>query len=220
MGLLLNLYISIHIITNIAYQRSIFNMSKTIEESQDYRGYKVCSTQYTLKKDNMRDIYLSLVHARDNLNRPIALRYTVGLIEDHSFDINKLTRKIRALFKDTGYSFIYSFEHAETKGLHLEMMLVIDQDKHNPISIFNLLRKVFFNMDGVEITESEEYKTVSLNFHERKEQYIKDTGGSKVGHNLKDEAQFIDCVYRASYLSKQDDKDKVQYKKKFRAIIG
>jgi hypothetical protein len=75
-------------------------------------------------------------------------------------------------------------------------------------------------MDGVEITESEEYKTVSLNFHERKEQYIKDTGGSKVGHNLKDEAQFIDCVYRASYLSKQDDKDKVQYKKKFRAIIG
>lgn len=74
MGLLLNLYISIHIITNIAYQRSIFNMSKTIEESQDYRGYKVCSTQYTLKKDNMRDIYLSLVHARDNLNRPIALR--------------------------------------------------------------------------------------------------------------------------------------------------
>ena len=57
-------------------------------------------------------------------------------------------------------------------------------------------------------------------FHERKEQYIKDTGGSKVGHNLKDEAQFIDCVYRASYLSKQDDKDMVQYKKKFTAIIG
>lgn len=195
-------------------------MSKTIEESQNYRGYKVCSTQYTLKKDNMRDIYLSLVHARDNLNRPIALRYTVGLTDDHSFDINKLTRKIRALFKDTGYSFIYSFEHAKTKGLHLEMMLVIDQNKNNPISIFNLLRKVFFNMDGVEITENEEYKTVSLNFHERKEQYIESSGGSKVGHNLKDEAQFIDCIYRASYLSKQDDKQQVEYRKTFGKTTG
>lgn len=195
-------------------------MSKTIEESQDYRGYKVCSTQYTLKKDNMKDIYLSLVHAKQRLDRPIALRYTVGLTEDHSFDISKLTRKIRALFKDTGYSFIYSFEHAETKGLHLEMMLVIDQDKHNPISVFNLLRKVFFNMDGVEISENEEYKTVSLNFHERKEQYIQATGGSKVGHSLKDESQFIDCIYRASYLSKQDDKEHVQYKKKFGTTTG
>lgn len=195
-------------------------MSKTIEESQDYRGYKVCSTQYTLKKDNMKDIYLSLVHAKQRLDRPLALRYTVGLTEDHSFDISKLTRKIRALFKDTGYSFIYSFEHAETKGLHLEMMLVIDQDKHNPISVFNLLRKIFFSMDGVEITENEEYKTVSLNFHERKEQYIQATGGSKVGHSLKDEAQFIDCIYRASYLSKQDDKEHVQYKKKFGTTTG
>lgn len=195
-------------------------MSKTIEESQDYRGYKVCSTQYTLKKDNMRDIYLSLVHAKERLNRPLALRYTVGLTEDHSFDISKLTRKIRALFKDTGYSFIYSFEHAETKGLHLEMMLVIDQDKHSPISIFNLLRKVFFFMDGVEITENEKYKTVSLNFHERKEQYIESTGGSKVGHSLKDEAQFIDCIYRASYLSKQNDKEQVKYKKKFGTTTG
>ena len=63
-------------------------------------------------------------------------------------------------------------------------------------------------------------KVVSLNFHERKEDYIQSTGGSKVGHSLKDESQFIDCVYRASYLSKQDDKDNVQYKKKFGTTTG
>jgi hypothetical protein len=40
------------------------------------------------------------------------------------------------------------------------------------------------------------------------------------GHSLKDESQFIDCVYRASYLSKQDDKDNVQYKKKFGTTTG
>jgi hypothetical protein len=31
------------------------------------------------------------------------------------------------------------------------MMLVVDQNKHNPISVFNLLRKVLFNLDGVSI---------------------------------------------------------------------
>ncbi len=42
----------------------------------------------------------------------------------------------------------------------------------------------------------------------------------KVGHNLKDEAQFKDCMYRASYLAKQDDKQQVQYKKTFGTTKG
>lgn len=192
-------------------------MSKTLEQGQKYKDYDLCNTEnnYKLKADNMRDILKALTHARDIIERPIALRYTLGLNKDHSFDINKLTRKIKSLFRDTGYSFIYSFEHAEYRGLHLEMMLVVDQTVHNPLSVYNLLRKVLFSMNGVEITINENYKILSFNFHERKENYISKSGGSKVGHNLKDEAQFIDCVYRASYLAKQDDKGNVQYKKKF-----
>ncbi|MDO7363507.1 inovirus-type Gp2 protein [Acinetobacter geminorum] len=169
----------------------------------------------------MKEIYLALVHARDRLNRPIALRYTLGLDNDHSFDIKKLTRKIKSLFEDTGYSFIYSFEYAERqKGLHLEMILVVDQTIYNPIQIFNLLRKLFFNLDGVTINIESEYKKVSFNFHERKEEYLSVIGGSKVGHNLKDEAQFKDCIYRASYLAKQNDKALVQYKKTFGTVTG
>lgn len=167
----------------------------------------------------MKEIYLALAHARDTIDRPIALRYTIGLDNNHSFDINKLTRKIKSLFKD-GYSFIYSFEYAEYKGLHLEMMLVVDQNKHNPLSVFNLLRKVLFSLEGVTINIEQEYKKVSFNFHERKEEYLSDSGGSKVGHNLKDEAQFKDCMYRASYLAKQDDKQQVQYKKTFGTTKG
>lgn len=197
-------------------------MSKILEQGQKYKNYDLCNTKndYKLKTDNMRDILKSLIHARDNIEKPIALRYTLGLQENHSFDINKLTRKIKSLFRATGYSFIYSFEHTEYRGLHIEIMLVIDQKTHNPLSVYNLLRKVFFSMDGVKIITNEEYKTLSFNFHERKEEYIESIGGSKVGHSLKDEAQFIDCVYRASYLSKQDDKEKVQYKKKFGTTEG
>jgi hypothetical protein len=194
-------------------------MSKLITTSK-YLNYPI-NTTYQLKQSNMKEIYLALVHARDRLRRPIALRYTLGLDNDYSFDIKKLTRKINSLFEDTGYSFIYSFEYAERqKGLHLEMILVIDQTIYNPIQIFNLLRKVFFNLDGVTINIESEYKKVSFNFHERKEEYLSATGGSKVGHNLKNEAQFKDCIYRASYLAKQNDKALVQYKKTFGTITG
>lgn len=194
-------------------------MSKLITTSK-YLNYPI-NTTYQLKQSNMKEIYLALVHARDKLNRPIALRYTVGLDNEHSFDINKLTRKIKSLFKDTGYSFIYSFEYAEQqKGLHLEMILVIDQTIYSPISVYNLMKKVFFNLDGVTITDDLERKIVCLNFHERRKEYLSDSGGSKVGHNLKNEAQFKDCIYRASYLAKQNDKALVQYKKTFGTITG
>ena len=192
-------------------------MSKLLKTSK-YLGFPI-NTTYQLKQSNMKEIYLALAHARDTIDRPIALRYTIGLDNNHSFDINKLTRKIKSLFKD-GYSFIYSFEYAEYKGLHLEMMLVVDQNKHNPLSVFNLLRKVLFSLEGVTINIEQEYKKVSFNFHERKEEYLSDSGGSKVGHNLKDEAQFTDCMYRASYLAKQDDKQQVQYKKTFGTTKG
>ena len=192
-------------------------MSKLLTTSK-YLNYPI-NTTYQLKQSNMKEIYLALAHARDTIDRPIALRYTIGLDNKHSFDINKLTRKIKSLFKD-GYSFIYSFEYAEYKGLHLEMMLVVDQNKHNPLSVFNLLRKVLFSLEGVTINIEQEYKKVSFNFHERKEEYLSDSGGSKVGHNLKDEAQFKDCMYRASYLAKQDDKQQVQYKKTFGTTKG
>lgn len=192
-------------------------MSKLLTTS-NYLGYPI-NTTYQLKQSNMKEIYLALAHARDTIDRPIALRYTIGLDNNHSFDINKLTRKIKSLFKDE-YSFIYSFEYAEYKGLHLEMMLVVDQNKHNPLSVFNLLRKVLFSLEGITINIEQEYKKVSFNFHERKEEYLSDSGGSKVGHNLKDEAQFTDCMYRASYLAKQDDKQQVQYKKTFGTTTG
>jgi len=193
-------------------------MSKLLTTSK-YLGFSI-NTKYQLKQSNMKEIYLSLAHARDTIDRPMALRYTIGLDNNHSFDINKLTRKIKSLFK-SNYSFIYSFEYAEQqKGLHLEMILVVDQNKHNPLTVFNLLRKVLFNLDGVTINIEQDYKKVSFNFHERKEEYLLDVGGSKVGHNLKDEAQFADCMYRASYLSKQDDKQQVQYKKTFGTTTG
>ena len=76
-------------------------MCKLITTSQ-YLGYPInnkinpkSGKKYDIKQSNMKEVYLALVHARDKMNRPIALRYTLGLDNDHSFDISKLTRKIK-----------------------------------------------------------------------------------------------------------------------------
>ena len=166
----------------------------------------------------MKDIYLALVHARDRIERPLATRYTLSLNNDHSFDIKKLTRIIKNTFKETGFSFIYSFEYVENKGLHLEMMIVTDQSKYTPDHVRKILIKALINMDGVIITTENDYTKLALNYHQVRGKYLKT--GVKAGHNLKNEVHFKACVYRASYLAKQDNKQQVQYKKKFGTITG
>ena len=166
----------------------------------------------------MKDIYLALAHARDRINRPLATRYTVSLNNDHSFDIKKLTRIIKNTFKETGFSFIYSFEYVEKKGLHLEMIIVTDQSKYSPEHVRKVLIKALINMDGVIITTENDYTKLALNYHQVRGKYLKT--GVKAGHNKKNEVHFKACVYRASYLAKQDNKQQVQYKKKFGTITG
>ncbi|AVZ84306.1 inovirus-type Gp2 protein [Acinetobacter sp. WCHA45] len=191
-------------------------MSKLVTTS-NFLNYPI-NTKYQIKQSNMKDIYLALAHARDSINRPLATRYTVSLNNDHSFDIKKLTRIIKNTFKETGFSFIYSFEYVEKKGLHLEMMIVTDQSKYSPEQVRKVLIKALINMDGVVITTENDYTKLALNYHQVRNEYLET--GVKAGHNLKNEVHFKACVYRASYLAKQDNKQEVQYKKKFGTITG
>ena len=191
-------------------------MSKLVTTS-NFLNYPI-NTKYQIKQSNMKDIYLALAHARDRINRPLATRYTVSLNNDHSFDIKKLTRIIKNTFKETGFSFIYSFEYVEKKGLHLEMIIVTDQSKYSPEHVRKVLIKALINMDGVIITTENDYTKLALNYHQVRGKYLKT--GVKAGHNLKNEVHFKACVYRASYLAKQDNRQQVQYKKKFGTITG
>ena len=191
-------------------------MSKLVTTS-NFLNYPI-NTKYQIKQLNMKDIYLALAHARDRINRPLATRYTVSLNNDHSFDIKKLTRIIKNTFKETGFSFIYSFEYVEKKGLHVEMIIVTDQSKYSPEHVRKVLIKALINMDGVIITTENDYTKLALNYHQVRGKYLKT--GVKAGHNLKNEVHFKACVYRASYLAKQDNKQQVQYKKKFGTITG
>ena len=192
--------------------------NKDLFTSNTYHGYEV-NDNYYKSKSNMKEIFKTLMHCRDNIDRPLASRYVLDLHNDHSFDITQLSIKIRDYFK-SNYGFIYSFEYAKGKGLHLEIMMITDQNKYSPESVYSILRKICFSLKGITITQVEKndliYEKLGLGFLPIERDYLET--GNKSGHNLKDPIHFIACMERASYLAKQDDKEQVQYRKKFSAV--
>jgi hypothetical protein len=195
--------------------------NKDLFTSGTYHGYEVNDNYYKSKR-NMKEILKTLIYCRDNIDRPLANRFSLSLNNDHSFDIKQLTRKIKEYFNED-YGFIYSFEYAERKGLHLEIMIITDQSKYSPKTVYSMLKKICFNLKGVKVTEKE-YEddivrdVVALGYLPVKDKYLET--GNKSGHNLKNPIHFKACVRRASYLSKKNDKEQVQYRKKFNTIIG
>lgn len=201
-----------------------FSKNKDIFKSNTYNGYEI-NGKYYMSRKNLNRIIKTLIYCRDNIDRPLAARYVLDLNNDHSFDINKLTRKIKSYFKDN-YKFIYSFEYVQGKGLHLEIMMITDRNKYSPETVYNMLKKICFNLEGTKITKIE-YNDISTNETLTREvagigylpiekEYL--ATGDKVGHNLKNPIHFLACIRRASYLAKQDDKEQVQYRKKFNII--
>jgi hypothetical protein len=197
------------------------NKNKDLFTNDTYHGFEVNNNYYKSKR-NMKEILKTLIYCRDNINRPLASRYVLDLNNDHSFDVKQLVRKVKEYFNED-YGFIYSFEYAERKGLHLEIMLITDQSKYSPETVYSMLKKICFNLKGVKVTEKEYIDgtvrdVVSLGYFPVKDKYLET--GNKSGHNLKDPIHFKACVRRASYLSKQNDKEQVKYRKKFNTIIG
>ena len=200
--------------------------NKDLFTAGTYHGYEV-NNNYYKSKSNMKEILKTLIHCRDNIDRPLASRYVLDLNNDHSFDIRQLTRKVKEYFK-SDYGFIYSFEYAKGKGLHLEIMMITDQNKYSPETVYNMLKKICFNLKGVKVTEQEYNGTVrdvvGLGYLPIKDKYLET--GNNVGHSLKNPTHFLACIRRASSLSKVASLDKynykeqVQYRKKFRALIG
>ena len=107
-------------------------------------------------------------------------------------------------------------------------MMITDQNKYSPETVYNMLKKICFNLKGVKVTEQEYNGTVrdvvGLGYLPIKDKYLET--GNNVGHSLKNPTHFLACIRRASSLSKVASLDKynykeqVQYRKKFRALVG
>jgi hypothetical protein len=194
-------------------------MSKLIKNNK-YLGYtinnkvnKKTGIKYDINRKCMQSIVHTLNRCKNEMIRPKILRFTLSLDNNDTFDLDKFTRKLREY--KYSYGLIYSFEYAEKqKGLHLELGIIIDQFNISPDIFRRYLIKVVANLDGIEYEIVDDYTKISLNHHNPKNEAIKGSG-----HNLKDENEFSDAVYRYSYLAKQNDKELVNRKKKFGTAI-
>lgn len=194
-------------------------MSKLIT-TNTYLGYEInnqinnkTGIKYDINRKCMQSIIHTMNRCRNEMNRPTILRFTLSLDNNDTFDLSKFTRKLREC--NHSYGLIYSFEYAEKqKGLHLELGIIIDQYCISPDIFRRYLIKVVSNLDGIEYEIKDDYTKIALNHHIPKHETI-----SGSGHNLNNENEFKDAVYRYSYLAKQNDKDLVKRKKTFGTAI-
>lgn len=194
-------------------------MSKLIKTNK-YLGYTInnlpnpnTGIKYDISRKSMQSIIHTLNRCRNEMNRPTILRFTLSLDNNDNFDLAKFTRKLREY--KYSYGLIYSFEYAERqKGLHLELGIIIDQSDISPDMFRRYLIKVVANLDGIEYEIVDNYIKIGLNHHKPKNEDIKGSG-----HNLKNENEFADAVYRYSYLAKQNDKELVNRNKTFGTAI-
>ena len=194
-------------------------MSKLIT-SNIYLGYKInnqinpkTGIKYNISRKSMQSIIHTLKRCRNEMNRPTILRFTLSLDNNDKFDLSKFTRKLREY--KYSYGLIYSFEYAKKqKGLHLELGIVIDQSDISPDMFRRYLIKVVANLDGIEYEIVDNYTKIGLNHHKPMNEAIKGSG-----HNLNNDDQFVDAVYRYSYLAKQNDKELVNRSKTFGTAI-
>lgn len=171
------------------------------------------NNKYILDKEQLKLIYQTLTYSRDNIERPYAIKIIIGLIDSTTISISKLTRSIKLKFKETGYAMAYSFEYAEKKKDHLEIMFIFNRKFYQPKSAYNLFYLAVHKLDGINSYVNEKgHMTYSIQCF--------DTWDNKTGHNLKNEEEFKDAMTRYSYICKQDDKEKVQRKKKFGTVKG
>lgn len=185
---------------------------RKIHTSPTYMGCEV-HDQYTLDKQQLKSVYQTLIYGRDQITRPHAIKIIIGLTDSTTLDISKFTRSIKTKFKDTGYALAYSFEHAEVKKDHLEIMFIFNREVYQPKSAFNLFYTAVHKLDGINsYVNNKGHMTYSIQCF--------DTWDKKTGHNLKNEEQFKDAMYRYSYICKQEDKAHVQRKKTFGTVKG
>ena len=169
----------------------------SIYKLSTYNEYPI-NTEYTINKSSIKSVFETLAYCKDNMKRPYAIRYTLHLENNNLFSIERFTRLLRQFKYD--YALIYNFERAKKqKGLHLELCIIIDREQSNPNILRSYLIKIATSLEGVKISTDSTYTRVGLNFHKR-------WNDSGIGHNLKDQADFEDSVYRYSYLAKIDDK--------------
>jgi hypothetical protein len=183
-------------------------MTKTLKSVS--KGFTVNSA-YDLDPYQLDSIIRVLKSSRDNLNKAQVAHISIKLktLEFDKSLINTTLIKILQRQLKTGFGYFIALEKCTTTfGYHIHIMLTFSTGNYLPFTVLNNATTALHELDDVESAIAfarKEKHTEPYNYYKNKLDSNKN-----YFHNLKDKEEFKDAVYRYSYLSKKETKEKIK----------
>lgn len=168
------------------------------------------NTNYSLSPKRLESIIRVIENSRDNLNKANIAHIVIWL---GSADFDKSIINVtfdKALRKEleTGYGYFLALEKCRDSGYHIHIMLTFSTGKHLPITVLKKAVDSLYSLDSIS-----KAMAVPRKYSIEVDGYTKLTdtidGKKNYFHNLNDDAELKDSVYRYSYLAKDKTKENI-----------
>lgn len=168
------------------------------------------NTNYSLSPKRLESIIRVVENSRDNLNKA-NIAHIVIWVGSADFDksiINVTFDKALRKELETGYGYFLALEKCRDSGYHIHIMLTFSTGKHLPITVLKKAVDSLYNLDSIS-----KAMAVPRKYSIEVDGYTKLTdtidGKKNYFHNLNDDAELKDSVYRYSYLAKDKTKENI-----------
>ena len=182
-------------------------MPKTLKSVSKQYTY---NTNYILSPKRLESIIKVIESSRDNLNRS-NVAHIVIWVDSVDFDKSVINRTLdKALRKEleTGYGYFLALEKCRDSGYHIHIMLTFSTGKDLPITVLKKAVDSLYSLDSIS-----KAMAVPRKYSIEVDGYTKLTdtidGKKNYFHNLNDDAELKDSVYRYSYLAKDKTKENI-----------
>lgn len=168
------------------------------------------NTNYSLSPKRLESIIRVIENSRDNLNKA-NVAHIVIWVGSADFDksiINVTFEKALRKELETGYGYFLALEKCRDSGYHIHIMLTFSTGKHLPITVLKKAVDSLYNLDSIS-----KAMAVPRKYSIEVDGYTKLTdtidGKKNYFHNLNDDAELKDSIYRYSYLAKDKTKENI-----------
>lgn len=168
------------------------------------------NTNYSLSPKRLESIIRVIENSRDNLNKA-NIAHIVIWVGSADFDksiINVTFDKALRKELETGYGYFLALEKCRDSGYHIHIMLTFSTGKHLPITVLKKAVDSLYSLDSIS-----KAMAVPRKYSIEVDGYTKLTdtidGKKNYFHNLNDDAELKDSVYRYSYLAKDKTKENI-----------
>ena len=168
------------------------------------------NTNYSLSPKRLESIIRVIENSRDNLNKA-NIAHIVIWVGSADFDksiINVTFDKALRKELETGYGYFLALEKCRDSGYHIHIMLTFSTGKYTPLTILKKAVSSLYSLDSVS-----QAMAIPRKYSIEVDGYTKLTdtidGKKNYFHNLNDDAELKDSVYRYSYLAKDKTKENI-----------